>query len=472
MRTILKYLLIVSTLFVSITACKDDDAMPDADDPEVVKPTVSLSATGVNIVDGVLNVSVRKDSSIAVAYTAKAEGGISELTYSIDAVETEVAVNGEDELSGEVTIDLPFNEKTINLTVKVQNTLNETATASLSIVVTTKGVKHGDVRAVVVTGAGTKTDFNDGDYTFSGHRHMHLRSADFDNVTTAEPAQNTKGGWMDHLGGIYPIVTSDDFNSQATASGTTLELTGGPTHSGKWLKRQYSSEMQAMFPANIRLRNWNLYNNSIYRPTVYVSFYLKTFKDDTGKIFRMFMKRSAPENEKFDFWIASEEGSSAYHWRVEYGAGEDIAYCDETFDIDGKWQRMEFLFDFDADEYSVIIDGSLQTDVSRGYMGVTQGQLWEGSQPTYALLGNTLTPRLEDGHFVGWALPYVDFSLKRIELADSPDWSTKTKSVIQPVKTWADDNIEFIVNQGDFEDLTDKHIFYLNGLDATYVGPL
>ncbi|MNH30954.1 hypothetical protein D3C79_912800 [compost metagenome] len=73
---------------------------------------------------------------------------------------------------------------------------------------------------------------------------------------------------------------------------------------------------------------------------------------------------------------------------------------------------------------------------------------------------------------MGWAQPYADFSLKRIEIADSSDWSTKTKSVVQPVKSWAPNEIEFIINRGDFADLNNKHIFLLDGLNATYLGAL
>src|SRR5690606_28706069 len=135
------------------------------------------------------------------------------------------------------------------------------------------------------------------------------------------------------------------------------------------------------------------------------------------KTFRMFMKRGLPSTDKFDFWMARQTGTGLYHWRVEWSSGgesgNDIGYCDESFVNDATWQRIELLFNFDDDQYAFLVDGSLQKDVSRGYTGVVEGQLWADSQPTYALLGNTLTPRLEDGHFVGWAQPHADFSLKR-----------------------------------------------------------
>jgi hypothetical protein len=305
---------------------------------------------------------------------------------------------------------------------------------------------------------------------------MHLRSTDFDSAAAATPASNTKAGWQTHLDGIYPIKTSNDFNDQATNSGATLELTGGPTQSGKWLKRQASEAIRALFPSNWRLRNWNLLDNTGYKPYLYVSFYLQTFdSDDTGKFFRMYWKRDLPTTDaKYtsSFWTGKPINNS-YTWRVEWsGNGELGGYGDQSFDVDGKWNRVELLFDFDNDEYKILINGTTLTDVSRSYTGAVAGQLGLNSVIHYALLGNTLEPMAEDGHYVGWALPYVDYSSKRIELADSADWTTKTKSVVQPVKSWASGNVEFIINQGDFADLTNKHVFYVDGTTATYIGPL
>lgn len=335
---------------------------------------------------------------------------------------------------------------------------------------------HGDLKSITVTGSGSKTDYNAGNYSFAGHRHMHLRSTDFDSVTTGTPSTNTKAAWQAHLDGIYPILTSNDFNNQATASGATLELTGGPTHSGKWLKRQASEAIRALFPSNWRLRNWNLLDNTGYKPYLYVSFYLQTFdNDETGKWFRMYWKRNLPTTDakySSSFWGAKML-NGPYTWRVEWsGNGELGGYADQAFSSTGKWNRIELLFDFDNDTYQTIINGVVLTDSSRNYFGTVSGQLGLNSVVNYALLGNTLEPMAEDGHHVGWALPYADYSSKRIELADNASWASRTKSVVQPVKSWTSGNVEFIVNQGDFADLNNKHIFYLDGTTATYIGPL
>jgi hypothetical protein len=337
-------------------------------------------------------------------------------------------------------------------------------------------IEHGSLRKIAVTNAGTKEDYNSGNYLFNGHKHINLRFTDFDQATSPLPANNTKAGWQSYLDGIYPIMTSDDFNSASVASGATVELTGGPSPSGKWLKKQSSEAIKALFPSNHRLRNWNLFDNVGFKPAVYVSFYLQTFSgDDAGKPFRMYWHRDLPSaDSKYStsFWMGKPIGSS-YTWRVEWaGNGELGGYGDQQFTIDGQWNRVELLFDFVADTHAILVNGKLLTDVSRSYNGVINGQLGVNSAVRYALLGNTIDPMLEDGHHMGWAQPYADFSLKRIEIADSSDWSTKTKSVVQPVKSWAPNEIEFIINRGDFADLNNKHIFLLDGLNATYLGAL
>ncbi len=118
-----------------------------------------------------------------------------------------------------------------------------------------------------------------------------------------------------------------------------------------------------------------------------------------------------------------------------------------------------------------MLNGQTLTDVSVGYDGWVYDQVDDGYLH-YALLGNTIIPNKESDAAIQFAQPVADWDLRRIEIADSDDWDSKTRSVIQPVKSWSDDNITFIVNQGDFEDLENKHIFYLDGLDVTYVGPL
>jgi hypothetical protein len=335
---------------------------------------------------------------------------------------------------------------------------------------------HGSLKSIVVAGSGTKEDNNTANYTFAGHRHMHHRFTDFDSATTEVPATNTKAGWLAHTGGIYPIITSDDFNSQAAESGVTISMTGGPTPSGKFAKRHNNDDIKALFPKNSRLRNFNLFQNVGVKSHLHVGFYLRVFRaQSTGKFARFFWRRGDldPSDVRInhDFWIAKKAGTQ-FNWRTEWVKdGYLPGWADQKFEVDDKWIRFEMLFDFTNDSYQILVDGNPLTDESNGYNGIMTGHLGSNCTLRYGLLGNTIEEMLPD-QFVGWAQPFVDFDTKRIELADNATWSARTKSVIQPIKSWTSDNIQFIVNQGDFADLTNKHIFYVDGTTVTYIGAL
>lgn len=348
---------------------------------------------------------------------------------------------------------------------------------------------HGVLRQVSVAGAGTKQDYNDGDYTFAGHRHIHHRFTDFEQAVISTPVENTKEGWQQFLGGIYPIQTSNEFNSQATESGATLELSGGPTYSGRYLKRDITPDVVAAFPSNFRLRNWNILDNTAsptFIPKMYQSFYVAPDTlPSVGKHMRTYWYRDIDPGDptySSSFWMGFQPGDNTHTWRIEWaGDGELGGYSDQTIPLQQGWSRCEIFMDFENDWHAMLIDGQLLTDTSRGFNGIINGQLGLNSILRYSLLGNTverhnwddvLEQPVELGEFTGWAMPVLDHSFKRIELADSAVWANKTDSVIQGVKSWTNDDIEIIVNQGRFENLENKHLFYLDGLTATYIGQL
>ena len=345
-----------------------------------------------------------------------------------------------------------------------------------SVEVVPPTIAHGSLYSINVTGAGTKTDYNDGNYTITGRRHMHRRFSDLEAATTATPAANTQAGWMEHLQGPFPIIVGTVFNDEATASGMTVKLSGGPTQSGIYLERKITTEIQAAYPSNSRLRNICLDSqespNSVAK--TYSSFYLLTNEGDyAGKVFRSFMKTPIVEGGSTDFWAAFDTDDKI-KWHAE-PAEPQFNASDQTFTLGPQWIRIEILIDYVNDLYALLVNGQTITMTSRGKNGLVSGFIGAGSEFSYSQLGNTIQT-LSDGGVsgvpVGWAMPVADYDWRRIELADSNDWETKTSSVPQPVIGWTDDDIEFSVNQGHFADLSNKHIFYVDGLTASYVGAL
>ena len=128
--------------------------------------------------------------------------------------------------------------------------------------------------------------------------------------------------------------------------------------------------------------------------------------------------------------------------------------------------------DFANDKISFYADGKPLTDVSRGYTGVNTGWLGVNGKLHYFLLGNTVDINGDAGEFLGHAMPYLDFSFQRIELADSPNRASRSDAVVQVPTRWDNGRIDIVVNQGRFANLENKHLFLLNGMQATYLGPL
>lgn len=330
---------------------------------------------------------------------------------------------------------------------------------------------HGSRYTIQAANLGSKADHNVGNYRYQGQRHLLARFSDFDNAGAATPAANTKAGWQAHLDGIYPILTSTDFNALATASGATVEASGGVTPSGRWLKRRITQGVRDQFPSNYRLRNWNLWDTRGYQAQMYFTGYVNLSSINApGKYYRFYWTDSSNANN--NVWTAKEGGSMTA--RAE-GANTGVPgiYSDAPVRYQSNtWVRYEILADFANDRVSFYADGKPLMDTSRGYTGVNTGWLGVGGKLDYFLLNNTVEMDGEAGEFVGHAMPYLDFSFKRIELADAADWSRRTDAVVQVPTRWANGSVDIVVNQGRFANLEGKHLFLLDGMQATYLGPL
>ncbi len=336
---------------------------------------------------------------------------------------------------------------------------------------------HGVVRSLSTPSMGTLTDNNTSNYLFAGTRHMSARFTDFDNASGATPAANTEAGWTALLDGLFPISSSTDFNPDAVACGATLELTGGVTASARWLRRQVT-EAAALAFTNIRLRNFNIWKTEGYVPYVHLSFYNYGMTQPIGKITRTYYSGDPRGHD--NVWAARTDGQYSAHCEPGTPA---LPQLDGDQTNASGWTRCDMFMDFENGVFSFYVDGLLQTDVSRGIDGIETDWIYPASILDYILLGNTISagrtgagtaedPYVYNSEYTGWAMPVLSFSRKRIEIADSAVWASRTDSVIQPLKTCVSGDAEVIVNQGRFDDLVGKHYFELDGMTATYIGPV
>jgi len=322
------------------------------------------------------------------------------------------------------------------------------------------------------SGFGVKADNNADAYTYGGQTHTLARFTDFDGAATQEPVTNTEAGWKAHLDGIFPIVTATDFNSEATASKATLELTGSPTPSGKWLKRKSDQAVLDLFPSNGRLRNWNLFDNdSTPRNQMYVSYYINSFTTpNVGKWSRIYWTGGSTLNK--DLWIGMPNPSpnGLLTARAEYsGGGETGIYADQPFP-NGDWVFVEMFYDFESDVFRLQQNGVVITDTSRLYTGDVSNWLGTGGVLDYVLMGNTMdTHPTEDNHYFGWARPYMDFSFKRVLLSESATYTHGvTYGIPQPITAWSDTSISFVTNLGHFSSLTGKYFHVVDNGTTLY----
>ena len=339
----------------------------------------------------------------------------------------------------------------------------------------TPPLAHGVLRTLMSELIEAQTDYNADNYTIAGRRHMLPRFSDLDVATTTTPASNTIAGWEALTGGARPILTNTDFNAFATETNTTLVLTGGPTQSGAYLRRQITESAAATY-TNIRLRNWCIFPTEEFHGKIHVSFLSFGMDEAIGKIFRMYW--TGGDNLWDNVWVART--NQDYSARAEYSGGGVIPQLDADNTGAVGWVRDDFFFDFDTGLCSFYIDGELLIDTSSGHTGELDW-LGVGGVLDYILLGNTISagrtgagtveyPYVYNDEYTAWALFSVSFSHTRIEMADSPTWAEKTGFEIQPFATCETGEAQYIVNQGRFADLADKSLFLVDKMNATYLG--
>lgn len=95
---------------------------------------------------------------------------------------------------------------------------------------------HGSLYTISVPGGGlgTRPDYNTGNYTWMGHRHIHFRFTDF---AGGQPATNTDAAWLAQTKGFIPSVAYSDMAGR----GFSFQ-SGGPSRSGYFFRRQLGSD--------------------------------------------------------------------------------------------------------------------------------------------------------------------------------------------------------------------------------------
>jgi hypothetical protein len=132
MKTI--FLVAVAFAILGTTfSCKDDD------DPIPEVPVLAVKATGITLnSEGNIDVTISKDSSIVFEYNVQAPGLVKELKQTLDGTETNfVGIVGQTEHTMKKTIDIPYEDKSIELKIDLTDQSNQTTTTTIKINITT-----------------------------------------------------------------------------------------------------------------------------------------------------------------------------------------------------------------------------------------------------------------------------------------------------------------------------------------------
>lgn len=126
----------IALLMVVVIACEDPD---DKDGIEPGAPAITVTAPGLTFTDDVIHVSVSTDSVIVLSYSVTAPAKILRIIQVVDDDEEAIPdAGGLKEYSGQLTVNIPFADKTIVVKLQVTDESDQVSTKSFSIVV--KGI--------------------------------------------------------------------------------------------------------------------------------------------------------------------------------------------------------------------------------------------------------------------------------------------------------------------------------------------
>lgn len=116
-------------VFYAITSCSEEEPVPDG-------PQISITAPGLTVSGGGLDLGVTQDTTLIVSYTVDAPGVIQSLEHSIDGVSESVsAAVGQDAYTRQLVLDVPYEDTDIVVQVSLTDEHSQSATQSLTVAV-------------------------------------------------------------------------------------------------------------------------------------------------------------------------------------------------------------------------------------------------------------------------------------------------------------------------------------------------
>lgn len=288
----------------------------------------------------------------------------------------------------------------------------------------------GKIIIVYGTGFGTRGNFNEGGYAWSGHSPIVGKFKDF------EDGSKTSGGWYD----AFPAQNSI--------------TNGGRTPGGKYLTERYVSDERSQVQ----------FSMSKTTGQFYVTFwFMMPPNTQSGKIWRIYGSGSSAN-------IYLSAGCESYLLRgysectgpgcspaTEWGTGSGFTA--------NTWQRVEIWMNQTTNTFTTHIDGAQQWTKSN----------WVGNP----FVGNGHTMdfgNMIDGPERGCGTAgsynyddiYVDYTRARVELCSGSAWGSRGKCEIQIPTAWSSSgtSVSVAVNPGSFNANQQAYLYIVDSTGA------
>jgi hypothetical protein len=294
-------------------------------------------------------------------------------------------------------------------------------------------VSNGEVVQVSGAGFGTRSDFNDGNVQWKGHRFMAFRFKDFDDqsLTSGGFSVSNSGAWMIRAGGRSGtgyMGTKFHNGQRLGALEARQNRTTGIVYSSFWILLPPGTATDSS-------KFWRIYGDASQ-----ANIYLENYGGGGSWSIKGY----------------SECGDPSCSTATVWGSPDDIK--------PNTWHRIETLLERDNNgRFTVWMDSKLQWSRDRWVSASFTG---DGHTIDVGNLLSSGANNSPDSNSFNYDEVYYDLTRARVEIGDASVWDQCKRREIQPPVSWSDSSLSVAVNQGGFA-AASKAYLYVVGPDGS-----
>ena len=294
-------------------------------------------------------------------------------------------------------------------------------------------------------GFGSKQSANVDGLSWHGSKFLNFRFEDFEQVDSFQAIGMrgyNKNGFYTQAGGAPWLVTDNTLISVVSVGGAGV----GP----RYMQRQLgNSDGLGGLSAQIHGA----------QQTVYVTFkLLSTATSPVSKIFRIYTTQA--QTDVFSIYQCAPNNGVL----IENECGSGVASCKQGITwssnpaaTPGVWHRVEYLITADG-TYTAFVDGAQVASLKNALPPSPDFNGHTADFPNMLLTLSWLKqtgwscpniPPSGSAGPLGWDDIFIDYSPSRVEISDSPTWTSPMRREIQLPTEWTANSVKFAFNQGE-----------------------